>query len=211
MQSVNHIVAPKFLCTWEEMNLGKINYCYWRFSFLRFQPCFWSKGLAKLQRWPFVRGIHQSPVVSLRKGQYCRVLMFLVVNLNKSSAKELSCWWFEMTWCSCDQWISLKWMKWWKPPIIPVILVVKMHVHISLWGLVTTYTYKKVKLQNSLFCKSTHIMLVIDILNTQLFLFTFVWSSMSILAIHRIFLCFCTNLCWSDMCFHFTPPALLVL
>ena len=46
--------------------------------------------------WPFVRGIHRSPVNSLHKGQWCGALMFALICawINCSSKKRRG-WWFE--------------------------------------------------------------------------------------------------------------------
>ena len=46
--------------------------------------------------WPFVRGIHRSPVNSLHKGQWRRALMFsMICALNKRLSKQSWGWWFE--------------------------------------------------------------------------------------------------------------------
>ena len=46
--------------------------------------------------WPFVRGIHPSPVNSPHKGQWRGVLMFsLICALNKRLSKQSWGWWFE--------------------------------------------------------------------------------------------------------------------
>ena len=46
--------------------------------------------------WPFVRGIHGSPVSSPHKGQWRRALMFpLICALNKWLSKQSWAWWFE--------------------------------------------------------------------------------------------------------------------
>ena len=46
--------------------------------------------------WPFVRGIHRSPVNSPHKGQWRGALMFtLICGLNKRSSKQWWGWWFE--------------------------------------------------------------------------------------------------------------------
>ena len=50
-----------------------------------------------LRYWPFVRGIHKSPVNSLHKGQWRGALMFsLICALNKRLSKQEWGWWFEM-------------------------------------------------------------------------------------------------------------------
>ena len=50
-----------------------------------------------LHYWPFVRGIHQSPVISPHKGQWCGSLMFFFdLRLNKRLSKQSWGWWFEM-------------------------------------------------------------------------------------------------------------------
>ena len=46
--------------------------------------------------WPFVRGIHRSPVNSPHKSQWCGALMFsLICVLNKRLGKQSWGWWFE--------------------------------------------------------------------------------------------------------------------
>ena len=46
--------------------------------------------------WPFVRGIHRSPVNSTHKGQWRGALMFsLICGLNKHLSKQSLGWWFE--------------------------------------------------------------------------------------------------------------------
>ena len=46
--------------------------------------------------WPFVRGIHRSPVNSPHKGQWRGALMFsLICALNKRLSKQSWGWWFE--------------------------------------------------------------------------------------------------------------------
>ena len=46
--------------------------------------------------WPFVRGIHQSPVNSPHKVQWREALMFsLICALNKRLSKQSRGWWFE--------------------------------------------------------------------------------------------------------------------
>ena len=53
--------------------------------------------------WPFVRGIHRSPVNSPEKGQWHRALMFFFyVRLNKWLSKQSLGWWFETP--SCPSW-----------------------------------------------------------------------------------------------------------
>ena len=66
--------------------------------------------------WPFVRGIHWSPVNSPHKGQWCRALMFFDLRLNKQLSKQPWCWWFQMPlhslWRHCnDTKIFLLWPK----------------------------------------------------------------------------------------------------
>ena len=51
--------------------------------------------------WPFVRGIHRSPVNSPHKGQWHRALMFsLICVWNKRLNKQSWGWWFETPSCS---------------------------------------------------------------------------------------------------------------
>ena len=47
--------------------------------------------------WPFVRGIHRSPVNSPHKGQWCGASMFCFSDLrpNKRLSKQSWGWWFE--------------------------------------------------------------------------------------------------------------------
>ena len=53
--------------------------------------------------WPFVRGIHLSPVNSPHKGQWRRALMFSSdLRLNKRLSKQSWGWWFETP--SCPLW-----------------------------------------------------------------------------------------------------------
>ena len=48
------------------------------------------------RHWPFVRGIHRSPVNSPHKGQWRGALMFsLICALNKRLSKQSWDWWFE--------------------------------------------------------------------------------------------------------------------
>ena len=51
--------------------------------------------------WPFVWGIHRSPVFSPHKGQWRGALMFsLIWALNKRLSKQSWGWWFETPSCS---------------------------------------------------------------------------------------------------------------
>ena len=52
--------------------------------------------------WPFVRGIHRSPVNSLHKGQWRRAFMFSLICVRLS--KQSWGWWFETRslWRHCD-------------------------------------------------------------------------------------------------------------
>ena len=58
--------------------------------------------------WPFVRGIHRSPVNSTHKGQWRGALMFLFfyLRLNKRLSKQSRGWWFEtpsrLLWLQCN-------------------------------------------------------------------------------------------------------------
>ena len=64
--------------------------------------------------WPFVRGIHRSPVNSPNKGQWRGALMFsLICALNKRLSKQSWGWWFETPsrslWRHCyDSYITLE-------------------------------------------------------------------------------------------------------
>ena len=69
--------------------------------------------------WPFVRGIHRSPVNSPHKGQWRGALMFsLICALNKRLSKQWWGWWFETPscplwrhcndwWCRCIHWHTI--------------------------------------------------------------------------------------------------------
>ena len=46
--------------------------------------------------WPFVRGIHRSPVYSPHKGQWRGTFMFSLICLNKQLSKQFRRRWFEM-------------------------------------------------------------------------------------------------------------------
>ena len=56
--------------------------------------------------WPFVRGIHRSPVNSPHKGQWRGALLFSLIWYNKRLGKQSWCWWFETPlhplWRHCD-------------------------------------------------------------------------------------------------------------
>ena len=57
--------------------------------------------------WPFMQGIHQSPLNSPHKGQWRRALMFsLICTLNKRLSKQSWGWWFQTPsrslWCHCN-------------------------------------------------------------------------------------------------------------
>ena len=67
-------------------------------------PCLAGTGHEVLTShyWPFVRGIHRAMVDSPIKGKPRFDLFVVVVMMNKFLNKGLSCWWFEMSWCSCD-------------------------------------------------------------------------------------------------------------
>ena len=64
--------------------------------------CVWGGGGGG-GHWPFVRGMHWSPVDSPHKGPVVQNFdAFFAAGLNKLLNKQLSWWWFEMPWCSCD-------------------------------------------------------------------------------------------------------------
>ena len=52
--------------------------------------------------WPFVRGIHRSPVNSPHEGSLARTLKFLWCGPHKLLNKQSNDWWFETTWRSYD-------------------------------------------------------------------------------------------------------------
>ena len=62
--------------------------------------------------WPFVRGIHRSPVNSPHKGQWHGALLFsLICALNKRLSKQSWGWWFEMPsrslWRHCNDYQTI--------------------------------------------------------------------------------------------------------
>ena len=65
--------------------------------------------------WPFVRGIHWSPVNSLHKGQWCRALMFSLICawlngwVNNHEAGDLRCHWahYDITVMICKKVMKL--------------------------------------------------------------------------------------------------------
>ena len=67
--------------------------------------------------WPFVRGIHRSPVNSLHKGQWRGALIFFYLRLNKRLSKHSRGWWFgtpfRSFWRHCNvgitrhQWLNI--------------------------------------------------------------------------------------------------------
>ena len=61
------------------------------------------------QYWPFVRGIHRSPVDSLHKGSVIRWFVIFVVDMNKLLKKQTSCRRFETSWRSCDVTVIQSW------------------------------------------------------------------------------------------------------
>ena len=66
--------------------------------------------------WPFVRGIHRSPVNSPHKGQWRGALIFSLICLNKRLSKQSWGWWFETL--SCPLWRHRNGL---------------MHVYITVW------------------------------------------------------------------------------
>ena len=60
-----------------------------------------------LRYWPFVRGIHRSPVNSPHKGQWRGALMFFDLRLDKRLSKQSRSWWFETPsrplWHHCNE------------------------------------------------------------------------------------------------------------
>ena len=66
---------------------------YTRFSFVHDDVIKWNHFP---HHWPFVRGIHRSPVISPHKGQWRGALMFsLICALSKRLSKQSRGWWFE--------------------------------------------------------------------------------------------------------------------
>ena len=61
--------------------------------------------------WPFVRGIHRSPVNSPHKVQWSGVFMFFYLCLNERLSKQPCGWWLETPswslWCHCNGYIKL--------------------------------------------------------------------------------------------------------
>ena len=67
--------------------------------------------------WPFVRGIHRSPVNSPHKGQGRGALLFsLICALNKRLSKQSWCWWFKTPshplWRHCNVTPQIKAILW---------------------------------------------------------------------------------------------------
>ena len=61
------------------------------------------------RNWPFVRGLHRSPVNSPHKGQWRGALMFFFyLHRNKQLSKQSRGWWFETPsgslWRQCNVW-----------------------------------------------------------------------------------------------------------
>ena len=65
--------------------------------------------------WPFVRGIHWSPVNSPHKGQWHETLMFSLISAWINTSKQSWGWWFETSshslWRHCN-------VKWWNQGIM---------------------------------------------------------------------------------------------
>ena len=55
----------------------------------------WRHQMETFSAWPFVRGIHRSPVNSPHKGQWRGALMIFYLRLNKRLSKQSWGWWFE--------------------------------------------------------------------------------------------------------------------
>ena len=76
----------------DDVKQNKMNTCY--SSILCLDDVIKWKHIPRY--WPFVRGIHRSPVNSPHKCQWRGALMFLIVlRLNKRLSKQLWGWWFE--------------------------------------------------------------------------------------------------------------------
>ena len=96
-------IPIKHLVKLYSRHMDYVSYCSY---FLKFKFVGKHNDIIKWKRfpryWPFVQGIHQSPVNSPRKGQWCRALMFSFLCLIKWLSKQLWGWWFEMQ--SCPLW-----------------------------------------------------------------------------------------------------------
>ena len=72
-----------------------------------------------LHYWPFVRGIHRSPVNSPHKDQWRGALRFSLIytRINKRLSKQWWGWWFESTlcplWCHYNATIYHHWIRLW--------------------------------------------------------------------------------------------------
>ena len=79
------------------------------------EDIFWHDDVIKWKHyWPFVWGIHQSPVNSLRKGQWRGALMFsYICALNKRLIKQSWGWWVEAPSCSLWRQCNVKNIIWW--------------------------------------------------------------------------------------------------
>ena len=61
--------------------------------------------------WPFVRGVHRSPVNSPHKGQWCGALSFFYLRLDKRLSKQLLGRWFKTPsgslWRNCNTVVTI--------------------------------------------------------------------------------------------------------
>ena len=86
----------------------------WKYVFVRFSYDDVIKWKYFPHSWPFVWGIHQSPVNSSHKGQWCGALMFSLICawIDRRLCKQSWGWWFETPlcslWCHCNVVVSLK-------------------------------------------------------------------------------------------------------
>ena len=108
------IILTKYLFWCRDCNIsGEIgqNHCCWWPGSLRLQAISSNdviKWIHFPRYWPFVRGIHRSPVNSPHKGQWRRALKFsLICALNKRLSKQSWGWWFETPshslWRHCNE------------------------------------------------------------------------------------------------------------
>ena len=92
IRTVSTLVIVRKICSIEQLNNINLHHLLhsWHVHDAvikwRHFPCY----------WPFVRGIHRSPVNSPHKGQWRGVLMFSLICVCKPLSKQWWGWWFEM-------------------------------------------------------------------------------------------------------------------
>ena len=95
------LISTKPYTTWGSAYIQEPSYS-WNFMSWK---CF-------LHYWPFVRGIHWSPVDSPHKDNDAELRCFFSAGLNRLLNKQLSCPWLDMAWHSWDviaMWLLMDW------------------------------------------------------------------------------------------------------